>query len=61
MVMLDPSKPGVPPGKYRVIVYECPLPKNPILPEKYAKEQSTPWEVTVPANGKRDIRLTFDE
>jgi len=57
IVMLDPSKPGLWPGKYRVSLIEIGT-KNPKrIPSRYGDNQSTPLEVTIPVEGKTDLIL----
>lgn len=56
-MLLDPSKPkGIPPGKYRVTIIAA----DPMERDKFKEYQSdltTPWEVLIPEDGKKDIML----
>ena len=55
MWIMSPDRIGVPPGKYRVTVHEIAKENNSRVPQRYRKDDTTPWEVTIPAKGMTDI------
>ncbi len=51
---------GVPPGKYRVRLQLLENDTDLALPKRYSDRADSPWEVTVPRNGKTDILLRIE-
>ncbi len=52
------SETGLPPGKYKVIVWEIPPNKDSaVVPAIYQDPDTSPWELEIPKTGKTDIRL----
>jgi hypothetical protein len=56
---LEPGKPGLPPGEYRVIVIYI-LKRFKTLPARYTDTEESPWVVTIPTGGDADIVLRME-
>lgn len=51
------STPGVPPGRYRVTATPVADKARAAIPDQFRRDNTTPWEVTIPKSGDTRIML----